>query len=312
MTSNPTPRTGAATWPQRLSDGLLITIVLSVGVMAGAASFNHVHDWTMDNSPAHTAGWFGWANAVITELIPTAALIIIARRRRTRGPIRYPMFLLIIAVSLSLTAQLAVAVPTVFGWMVSALPAAAFFALSKLVFTATPAPSTADPAPARAATAEALHQSATRVHHLETRPTPGPALTPAADAATPSPEVPAAAPARPAAKKTTASKPSQRRIPATKTTPAKKAPARAPIATAEADERLPIAVPEPASTATFLPEARIIAQAHHAAHGQPITAGILAQRLQVTPTTAEDILTALGSLPTAPNTQPHNGTEVPA
>ena len=66
------------------------------------------------------------------------------------------MFLLISAVGLSLTAQLAVALPTVFGWMVSALPSLAFFALSKLVFTATrhaPADATRPAIPAEVAVA---------------------------------------------------------------------------------------------------------------------------------------------------------------
>ncbi len=234
---------------ETLTDVLLVSIVLSVGLMAGAASFNHVHDWTMHNSPTRTAGWFGWANAVITELIPTAALIIIARRRRHGGPIAYPMFLLIIAVGLSLTAQLAVARPTVFGWMVSALPALAFFALSKLVFTATkPAPSTTDPAGAGVATTEALHQLATRVHDLETRPTPSvSALTPATSAPAPSPEVPAAAKARPAAKKTTAKKTtSTRRAPAKKTTPANATTAPQPVSTVD-EARPKLSVPEPRS-----------------------------------------------------------------
>src|SRR4029450_13324819 len=92
----------------------------------------------MKNSPTGPGAWFGWPNAVITELIPTAALIVIARRRRTGTPIGYPMLLLVVAVGLSLTAQLAVAQPSVFGWMVSALPALAFFALSKLVFATRP------------------------------------------------------------------------------------------------------------------------------------------------------------------------------
>jgi meiotically up-regulated gene 157 (Mug157) protein len=61
--------------------------VLLVGLMARAASFTHVHDWTLTNSPAGTPDWFGWANAVISELIPTASLIEIGRRRRnTRRP----------------------------------------------------------------------------------------------------------------------------------------------------------------------------------------------------------------------------------
>ena len=73
--------------------GVLVVIVLLVGLMAGAASFRHVHDWTLDNSPDGTADWFGWANAVISELIPTAAIIEIGRRRRRTAAVsvRYPM-----------------------------------------------------------------------------------------------------------------------------------------------------------------------------------------------------------------------------
>jgi hypothetical protein len=121
----------------RIQDGVLLAFVLLVGTMAGAASFSHVHDWTLANSPTGTPDWFGWANSVISELIPTASLIEIGRRRRNGGSITYPMVLLIAAVGVSLTAQLAVAEATVFGRMVSALPALAFFALSKLVFSAT-------------------------------------------------------------------------------------------------------------------------------------------------------------------------------
>ena len=300
---------------ETLTDVLLVSIVLSVGLMAGAASFNHVHDWTMHNSPTRTAGWFGWANAVITELIPTAALIIIARRRRHGGPIAYPMFLLIIAVGLSLTAQLAVARPTVFGWMVSALPALAFFALSKLVFTATkPAPSTTDPAGAGVATTEALHQLATRVHDLETRPTPSvSALTPATSAPAPSDEVPAGAKARPAAKKTTAKKTTTgtRRAPAKKTTPAKATPAPQPVPAMD-QAQAKLSVPEPAVSVKLLPQARIIAQSHHDTHGNPITRGQLAVRLGINTNTAEQILDALGTISTTSNTSVHNGTPVGA
>ncbi|QOC94073.1 DUF2637 domain-containing protein [Micromonospora craniellae] len=128
------------TTAQRIEGVVLVLIVLVVGGLAGAASFTHVHDWTMANSPAGTGDWFGWANAAISELLPLAALLTIRQRRRTGGPIGYPMFLLVCAVSLSLAAQLAVAKPGLSGWLLSAVPALAFLGLSKLVFSTAPAP----------------------------------------------------------------------------------------------------------------------------------------------------------------------------
>lgn len=124
----------------RVEGVVLVLIVLTVGGLAGAASFTHVHDWTMANSPAGTGDWFGWANAAISELIPLAALLTIRNRRRTGGRVGYPMFLLLCAVALSLSAQLAVAKPGLSGWLLSAVPALAFLGLSKLVFSTAPAP----------------------------------------------------------------------------------------------------------------------------------------------------------------------------
>ncbi|BCB81327.1 hypothetical protein GCM10022251_61860 [Phytohabitans flavus] len=121
---------------ERVEVALLVLILLIVAVFAGAASFTHVKEWTMANSPAGTPEWFGWANAVISELIPAAALLEIRRRRRTGGSVGYPMFLIVAAVALSLSAQLAVAKPGLSGWLLSAVPALAFLGLSKLVLTA--------------------------------------------------------------------------------------------------------------------------------------------------------------------------------
>jgi len=117
----------------RLEGVVLVLILLVVASFAGAASFTHVKDWTLANSPTGTGEWFGWANAVISELVPIAALLTIRRRRRSGGPIGYPMFLLIAAATLSLSAQLAVAKPSPSGWLLSAVPALAFMALAKLV-----------------------------------------------------------------------------------------------------------------------------------------------------------------------------------
>ncbi|WP_435586589.1 hypothetical protein [Micromonospora aurantiaca (nom. illeg.)] len=134
----------------RAESVVLVAILLVVGLAAGAASFTHVHDWTMTNSPAGTPGWFGWANACISELVPVAALLDIRRRRRAGRPTGYPLGLLIAAAGLSLAAQLAVAKPGVSGGLLSAVPALAFMALVKLVFASAPAPTstTATAAPA--------------------------------------------------------------------------------------------------------------------------------------------------------------------
>ncbi|WP_374103717.1 hypothetical protein [Micromonospora sp. U56] len=129
---------------ERAEGALLVLILLVVGAAAGWASFTHVHDWTMRNSPAGTPDAFGWVNACVSELVPVAALLEIRRRRRAGAPTGYPLALLIAAACLSLAAQLAVAKPGLSGGLLSAVPALAFMALVKLVFARTPA---APPAP---------------------------------------------------------------------------------------------------------------------------------------------------------------------
>ncbi|MEU4632894.1 hypothetical protein AB0F90_00550 [Micromonospora chalcea] len=136
------------------ADGLeavaLVLILLIVAATAGWASFSHVHDWTMRHVPPGTPDAFGWANAVLSDLVPVACLLDIRRRRRHRQPISYPVFLMLAFASFSLAAQLAVADASPSGWLLSALPALAFMALTKLVFTGTPAPARPTPAPAPA------------------------------------------------------------------------------------------------------------------------------------------------------------------
>ncbi|RLP93614.1 hypothetical protein [Micromonospora sp. CV4] len=178
------PTTAPASAGTRLEGLVLVLILIVVGGSAGAASFTHVHDWTMANSPAQTPGWFGWANAVISELVPIAALLTIRRRRRTGAPIGYPMVLLIAAAGLSLAAQLAVAKPGPSGWLLSAVPALAFMALVKLVLApAAAAQSMMAPSePAQPIRVQVAEQ-------VTTEPAPPAAITPA-----PAPE-PVAVPA---------------------------------------------------------------------------------------------------------------------
>ena len=117
---------------------LLVLIMLAVGGMAMAASFTHVKDFTMANVPAGTPEWFGWANAVISELTPVAALLEIRRRGRARQPLTFPMWVLIGSTAVSLTANLALAERTAFGWLVFGLPAVAFGVLTKMVLSGLP------------------------------------------------------------------------------------------------------------------------------------------------------------------------------
>jgi hypothetical protein len=112
------------------------TVILAlVAGMAGAGSFTHVHDWTMRNVPPGTGSWLGWANAVITELVPAAAGIEIRRRKRQHCPVTYPMTILVADAVISIAVQLSDAVHTLAGGVAFALPALAFLALTKLVLS---------------------------------------------------------------------------------------------------------------------------------------------------------------------------------
>ncbi|MFE0152837.1 hypothetical protein ACFWY5_37235 [Nonomuraea sp. NPDC059007] len=145
----------------RLEDAIQLIILLLVGLMAGAASFTHVHEWTMANSPAGTGEWFGWANAVISELTPTASGLEVRRRKRNGQPIAYPMAVLIASAALSIAAQIAVAKPHPTGWLIAAIPALAFLALTKLVLSRTTTP----PATAVPESANALQTAVTPPAH---------------------------------------------------------------------------------------------------------------------------------------------------
>ncbi|MEU1243096.1 hypothetical protein ABZ388_22305 [Micromonospora parva] len=232
------PATNPANAGTRLEGLVLVLILIAVGGSAGAASFTHVHDWTMANSPDNTPGWFGWANAVISELVPIAALLTIRRRRRIGAPIGYPMVLLIAAAGLSLAAQLAVAKPGPSGWLLSAVPALAFMALVKLVLAPATTP---EHTPPTAAPVEPIRVQV--AEQVTTEPVPPAAITPA--------------------------------------------PEPTPAVTVPASE--PVDVP-----AHLLPTARFAAVQHEQATGQPITPAELADRLDISPTVAGQLLTTIG------------------
>jgi hypothetical protein len=177
MTNGARYRVGRASRGDRAEGVVLVLILLAVGLAAAMGSFTHVHDWTMHNSPAGTGDWFGWANAVISELVPVASLLVMRRRRRAGLGVAYPMLLLSTALTLSITAQLAVTKPGLTGAIVSVVPALAFAALAKLVFgkTVTPLPEPMTVAPT-AAPATSTTTPATVVAPTVPAPAPVPVL----------------------------------------------------------------------------------------------------------------------------------------
>jgi hypothetical protein len=137
MTTKPT---GA----DRFEGFMLVLILLGIGAVSAAASFTHIHDWTMTNSPAGTGDWFGWANAVVSDLVPLGVGLEVRRRRRHNLKIgAYPISIILAAATLSLAGQLAEARPSITGWILAAVPALGFLSLTKLVLSRPTAPAPA-------------------------------------------------------------------------------------------------------------------------------------------------------------------------
>lgn len=196
MTTNNSDRVGGGDRAGRVEGVVQAVIMAGIGVMAGAASFTHMHDWTMHNVPTGTGDWFGWANAVASELTPTVAVLDMRRRRRAGKPTTYPVVVLVCSVALSLSAQFACARASVSGWLLAAVPAIAFLALTKMVLTGghNPSPTTD---PETSTQDNSTQDTDTPVPapeaHEETPQVLAPALVPA-----PAVSVPAVAVARPA------------------------------------------------------------------------------------------------------------------
>jgi hypothetical protein len=250
------------------------TVILAVVAgMAGAGSFTHVHDWTMRNVPPGTGSWLGWANAVITELVPAAAGIEIRRRKRQNPPqpVVYPMTILIADAIISIVVQLADALHTLAGGLAFALPALAFLALTKLLLS--------------------------RTRTIPEMESPECAAQPASvnDAPTHAP----------------ASAHLMNGVSAIATGITSQTAPRSADISSSADALALTASPskgslQPLPTGQLLISARMTAFAHRQATGQPITATELGDRLSVPPALAESLLDHIDGTP-PPVTEP-NGT----
>lgn len=119
----------------RAESGARLLIVLAIGGMAGAAAFTHVHDLTVAHGQPD---WIGWANAVAVELMAIYLGLEIRARRRTGRPVGLVGVLLVAFALLSLAVQVAEAEPSVWGWILAAVPSLAFLALVKVVLSGAP------------------------------------------------------------------------------------------------------------------------------------------------------------------------------
>lgn len=245
------------------TEGLVqVLILIAVAGMAGAASFTHVHDWTMRNAPPGTSSWLGWANAIITELVPAAAGIETRRRKRQHRSVTYPMTILVADAAISVAVQLSDAIHTLAGGVAFALPVLAFLALTKLLLSRTRTattkenPECAQPAPA----SNALADSPAQTPAMITSAAPAPAMT------TTSPILSSA--------ESSASS------------------SAAPALTASPSE-----ITGPVPPAQLLISARMAAFSHQQQTGTPITSGELATRMNLPPALAESLLDHVDGTP---------------
>lgn len=119
-----------------VEDGIKLLILVAIMGAALAQSFTHMKDWTMHWAPTNTGDWFGWANAVISELLPIAATLSLRRRlRQGKSLMSYPLVILLLGAVLSIGAQLAAVGEgaSLSAKFLACLPALAFLLLSKLV-----------------------------------------------------------------------------------------------------------------------------------------------------------------------------------
>jgi len=103
--------------------------MLLIGGAAGGASFTHVHDVAAGHGQP---GWLAWADAVVLELTSIAAGLELRRNRRLGKSVVFPATVLVLAVLLSLAAQVVEAEASVIGWIAAALPALGFLAMVKI------------------------------------------------------------------------------------------------------------------------------------------------------------------------------------
>lgn len=103
----------------RGEDWLALGMLAVLFGFALAGAFTHMHDWTISainealrehaargEKVPMTPDWFGWSNAVTSEIMPTYALLTVRKRQRQGRSVTGPGWLFVGSSALSLLAQL--------------------------------------------------------------------------------------------------------------------------------------------------------------------------------------------------------------
>jgi hypothetical protein len=120
---------------RRLTVGSAVQVVIMLATGAAAAArFTPVHDVA---AALGQAGWLAWADAVVLELMSVASGLEMRRRTRFGSPVWSSAAVLVIAVTLLLSAQVVEARASPIGWIAAAIPALGFLVMVKVALAQT-------------------------------------------------------------------------------------------------------------------------------------------------------------------------------
>lgn len=121
-------------------DTVRVLVAVVLGGIGGAVGFTHTHDWAAHHGQT---GWLAWATAIVIEGMALVAGFEI-RRDHHAGKTTlwtFPVAVFVGSFGVQMTAQVELAEPSPFGWLVAAMPALGFLAVVKLLLR-KPAPET--------------------------------------------------------------------------------------------------------------------------------------------------------------------------
>lgn len=118
----------------RSEAGVQAALMLGVGSVAASAAWSHVVDLAQQHGQP---GWLAVADAAVLETLAVSMGLEVRRRRRSGNSVLFAACVLVSAVALQLSAQVAQAPRTFWGWTMAALPAVGFLVLAKTAITRT-------------------------------------------------------------------------------------------------------------------------------------------------------------------------------